>query len=86
LKEIENSETFEAVLPTKRWKIKMMESQMKKNQKKDEEELEKRKRMRLRGELPMEDEEEDEDWEPEPILTVAYHHESSARFVITSQG
>ncbi len=67
--EIDNTETFLVDnIPIKSWQIKMMEFQMKKNQKKDEEEEEKKRRMRLRGELPKEEEQEDEDWAPEQIL------------------
>lgn len=69
LNEVDNTETFLVDnIPIREWKIKMMEFQMKKNQKRDEAEEEKRKRMRLRGELPKEEEEEEEDWDPEPIL------------------
>ena len=65
--------------------MKMMEFQMKKNQKKDEAELEKIKRMRLRGELPMEEEEEeDEDWDPEAICTIKYANDTNERFIVTS--
>lgn len=54
----------------KKWRIKMMEFQMQKNQKKDEAEEEKKRRMRLRGELPPEDEEPEEDWDPERIYAI----------------
>jgi WD40 repeat protein len=63
--EIDSSDTFfwdKCVYKT--WKIKIMEFQMEKNQKKDEVEEEKKRRMRLRGELPPEDEEPEEDWDP----------------------
>lgn len=73
-------------VPIRSWKIKMMEFQMKKNQKKDEEEEEKKRRMRLRGELPKEEEEQEEDWDPEPILACDYCNDGSGRFIITSQG
>jgi hypothetical protein len=66
--------------------MKMMEFQMKKNQKKDDEEIEKRKRMRLRGELMKEDEEEEEDWAPEPILAINYLEDGSGMFVISVIG
>lgn len=80
-------ESFLVELKTREWKIKMMEFQMKKNQKKDEAELEKIKRMRLRGELPMEEEEEeDEDWDPETILTVRYTNDDTGKFIVTSGG
>ena len=80
-------ESFLVELETRYWQIKMMEFQMKKNQKKDEAELEKIKRMRLRGELPMEEEEEeDEDWDPEPIFTVKYTKDDTGRFIVTSGG
>jgi len=72
--------------PIKAWKIKMMEFQMKKNQKKDEEEEERKRRMRLRGELPKEEEEEEEDWDPEAIQSVCYMNDDSGRFLIGSQG
>ena len=68
------------------WKIKMMEFQMKKNQKKDEEEEEKKRRMRLRGELPKEEEEEEEDWDPESIHRVCYMNDESGDFLIGTQG
>ena len=80
-------ESFLVEVPIKEWKIKMMEFQMKKNQKKDLVELEKIKRMKLRGELPMEDEEEeDEDWDPEPIQTIKYASDTDERFIITASG
>jgi len=86
-REIDNTETYLLdQVPLRDWKIKMMEFQMKKNQKKSEEEEEKKRRMRLRGELPKEEEEEDEDWDPEPILSIAYAPDSSGRFYVTSQG
>lgn len=84
---IDIKETYLVDVPMRTWKIKMMEFQMKKNQKKDLAELEKIKRMKLRGELPMEDEEEeDEDWDPEPIQTIRYTCDSPDRFIVTSNG
>jgi cilia- and flagella-associated protein 44 len=86
-KKVDVKESFLVELKSRSWQIKMMEFQMKKNQKKDEAELEKIKRMRLRGELPMEEEEEeDEDWDPEAILTVRYTTETSDKFIITATG
>lgn len=80
-------ESYLVELNYRYWQIKMMEFQMKKNQKKDEAELEKIKRMRLRGELPMEEEEEeDEDWDPESIFTVRYTMDDSGKFIVTSGG
>ena len=64
-KNINNSDSYlweDAPITT--WVIKLMDFQMKKNQKKDEEEEARKKRARLRGEIPMEDEDEDEVWEP----------------------
>jgi hypothetical protein len=75
-----------ANLPYREWLIKMMEFQMKKNQKKDPEEEEKKKRMRLRGELPKEEDEPEENWDPEPILSCLYTTDGTGRFIITSQG
>ena len=72
--------------PMRAWKIKMMEFQMKKNQKKDEEEEEKKRRMRLRGELPKEEEEEEEDWDPEAIHRVCYMNDDSGDFLIGTGG
>lgn len=84
---IDTKETYLVELECRHWQIKMMEFQMKKNQKKDEAELEKIKRMKLRGELPMEDEEEeDEDWEPETIYTCRYANDGSGRFIVTAGG
>jgi len=84
---INNRETFLVDdYPMRSWKIKMMEFQMKKNQKKDEEEEERKRRMRLRGELPPEEEEEEEDWDPEAITVVAYMNDESDRFLIASEG
>ena len=86
-KEINNHETYLVEnLPYREWCIKMMEFQMKKNQKKDPEEEEKKKRMRLRGELPKEEDEPEENWDPEPILACLYTQDGSGRFIITSQG
>lgn len=86
-KEIDNHETYlVSTLNFREWRIKMMEFQMKKNQKKDPEEEEKKKRMRLRGELPKEEDEPEEDWAPEPISAAVYLNDSSGRFLITSQG
>ena len=85
--DIDNTETFLTDAVTiKQWKIKMMEFQMKKNQKKDEEEEEKKRRMRLRGELPKEEEEQEEDWDPEPILACNYLNDRTGRFIVSSQG
>jgi len=84
-KDIDNHETFLVTnLPYKEWKIKMMEFQMKKNQKKDPEEEEKKKRMRLRGELPKEEDEPEEDWDPEPILACIYTNDGTNRFIVVS--
>lgn len=84
---IQNRETFLVEdYPMRSWKIRMMEFQMKKNQKKDEEEEERKRRMRLRGELPPEEEEEEEDWEPDPITVVTYMNDESDRFLIASEG
>jgi hypothetical protein len=86
-KEIDNHETYlVTTLNFREWRIKMMEFQMKKNQKKDPEEEEKKKRMRLRGELPKEEDEPEEDWAPEPISAAVYLNDGSGRFLITSQG
>lgn len=83
--DIDNHETYLVTdLPYRQWKIKMMEFQMKKNQKKDPEEEEKKKRMRLRGELPKEEDEPEEDWDPEPIHACIYMNDGSGRFIITS--
>ena len=85
--DIDNHETyFVENLNHRVWRIKMMEFQMKKNQKKDPEEEEKKKRMRLRGELPKEEDEPEEDWDPEAILACIYLNDGSGRFIITSQG
>jgi WD40 repeat protein len=86
-KDIDNHETYLMTsFPYREWKIKMMEFQMKKNQKKDPEEEEKKKRMRLRGELPKEEDEPEEDWDPEPIHSCIYHNDGTGSFIITSQG
>ena len=83
--EVDNSETFMTDnVSIKEWNIKMMEFQMKKNQKKDEEEEERKRRMRLRGELPKEEEEQEEDWDPESILACTYMNDGSGRFIIAS--
>jgi hypothetical protein len=83
--DIENTETFLTdVVPIRQWRIKMMEFQMKKNQKKDEEEEEKKRRMRLRGELPKEEEEQEEDWDPEPIHACMYMNDGTGRFLVSS--
>jgi hypothetical protein len=66
--------------------MKMMEFQMKKNQKKDEEEEERKRRARLRGELPPEEQEEDEDWDPECITQVCYFNDDSGQFLVGSTG
>ena len=84
-KDINNHETYLVTsLTFREWRIKMMEFQMKKNQKKDPEEEEKKKRMRLRGELPKEEDEPEEDWTPEPILALLYTNDLTGRFIITS--
>lgn len=72
----------------KTWRIKIMEFQMKKNQKKDEAEEEKKRRMRLRGELPPEEEEEEEDWDPECIRSILPYKglEGEQQFIVSSQG
>ena len=72
---INNSESFEVQLSdlhTRVWKLKMMEFQMKKNQKKDEEEEERKRRLRLRGQLLDDDDDEDEDWDPEAITAITW--------------
>lgn len=66
--------------------MKMMEFQMKKNQKKDLDEEERKRRMRLRGELPAEEQEEDEDWDPECITAVCYLNNNSGKFLVGSIG
>jgi WD40 repeat protein len=88
-KKIDNSDTYywhDAQF--KMWEIKLMESQMEKNQKKDEAEEEKKRRMRLRGELPPEDEEPEEVWEPMPIRTILpYKNEvGKTEFIVSSEG
>jgi len=72
--------------PMRAWKIKMMEFQMKRNQKKDEEEEEKKRRARLRGELKEDDQEEEEDWEPDSILKVCYTNEDKGEFMFGTKG
>jgi len=72
----------------KTWRIKMMEFQMQKNQKKDEAEEEKKRRMRLRGELPPEEDEPEEDWEPEKIYAMQpfKNAHGDLQFLIASTG
>jgi len=85
--QISNKETFLIEdYPMRKWKIRMMEFQMKKNQKKDEEEEERKRRARLRGELPPEEEEEEEDWDPDAITVVTYLPDDTEQFLISSQG
>lgn len=87
--EIDNSDSYYwEDPPIKTWRIKIMEFQMQKNQKKDEAEEEKKRRMRLRGELPPEDEEPEEDWDPESIRTIMPYKTSAGvqQFIVSSQG
>jgi len=75
---INNKETYlQEDYPIRSWQMKMMEFQMKKNQKKDEEEEERKRRARLRGELKDEEQEQDEDWDPECITAVTYTNDKS---------
>ena len=88
-KKIDNSDTYYwDDCDIKTWEIKLMESQMEKNQKKDEAEEEKKRRMRLRGELPPEDEEPEEIWEPAPIRTVLPYKNDQGKteFIVSSEG
>ena len=86
---IDNSDSYKWENPDiKEWRIKIMEFQMAKNQKKDEAEEEKKRRMRLRGELPLEDEEPEEDWDPESIRTILpfVNSEGKEQFIVSSEG
>lgn len=88
-KEINNSDSYLwENPPIQTWTIKLMEFQMKKNQKKDEEEEARKKRMRLRGELPMEDEDEEEVWEPQSIRTIQpfINDQGKEQFIVSSEG
>lgn len=86
-KEIDNSVSYLVnSLVCRKWRMKMMEFQMKKNQQKDEEEEEIKRRKRLRGELPKEEDEEEEDWAPESILTCVYAEDGTGRIYVTSLG
>jgi len=88
-KKIDNSDTYYwDDVEIKTWEIKLMESQMEKNQKKDEAEEEKKRRMRLRGELPPEDEEPEEVWDPMPIRTVLPYKNDQGKteFIVSSEG
>ena len=83
--DFDNSESYEWKCDFKNvWKMKMMEFQMKKNQKKDVEEEANKKRLKLRGLLTEDDAEEDEDWDPESISAITYTPDGNKFFVGTS--
>jgi WD40 repeat protein len=87
--EIDNSDSFLWENPDlQTWTIKLMDFQMKKNQKKDEAEEELKRRKRLRGELPKEDEEIEEIWEPQSLGTVLpfVNNEGEEQFIVSSRG
>ena len=86
--EIDNSDSYYWTdAPIQTWTIKIMESQMKKNQEKDPEEEERKRRLKLRGELK-EEEEVEEVWDPQCIRTLMPFIDSETgrtQFVVSSE-